>query len=303
MVPPRLTLVSDNTRDSDPSAPCDAQQSMDAVEPAYADPEGVVDILQQRLRREKLRRLEALLFAATEPLDVKALSRALEDGDDAEALLAQLQQEYHDRGVALVKVAGKWQFRTADDLSFLLERQQKEQRKLSRAALETLAIIAYHQPVTRAEIEEIRGVSTSPGTLDVLLETQWIRPRGRRRAPGRPLTYGTTELFLSHFGLDAIRDLPGLADLKAAGLLDSNLPPDFKVPEPTDVASLMPDELPLSDDGDEEEEAQEELELAIDDDAENTEAEDASSGEASQSEAASGETDDATRPDDEGPER
>ena len=144
-------------------------------------------------RREKMRRIEALLFAASEPLDAKSLMRALEDGDDVEALLAQLQQEYHDRGVSLVKVAGKWQFRTADDLSFLLERQQKEERKLSRAALETLAIIAYHQPVTRAEIEEIRGVSTSPGTLDVLMETAWIRPRGRRRAPGRPLTFGTTE--------------------------------------------------------------------------------------------------------------
>ncbi len=105
--------------------------------------------------------------------------------------------------------------------------------------------------MTRAEIEEIRGVSTSPGTLDVLMETAWIRPRGRRRAPGRPLTYGTTETFLVHFGLDTIKDLPGLADLKAAGLLDANLPPNFTMPAPTDVAALMPDELPLSDDGDE----------------------------------------------------
>jgi len=121
------------------------------------------------------------------------------------------------------------------------------------AALETLAIIAYHQPVTRAEIEEIRGVSTSPGTLDVLMECEWIRPRGRRRAPGRPLTFGTTETFLAHFGLASIKDLPGLADLKSSGLLDANLPPDFKVPEPTDVAALMPDELPLTDDGVEDE--------------------------------------------------
>ena len=126
--------------------------------------------------------------------------------------------------------------------SYLLERQQKDERKLSKAAHETLAIIAYHQPVTRAEIEEIRGVSTSPGTLDVLMETGWIRPRGRRRAPGRPLTYGTTEGFLVHFGLDNIRDLPGLTDLKAAGLLDRNLPPNFTVPSPNDVAALMPDE-------------------------------------------------------------
>lgn len=264
MVPPRLTLVSDNSRDVEDSVSGTAAHSAGGEALSYADPEGVVDTLAQRVKREKLRRLEALLFAASEPLDGKALARALEEGDDVEALLAQLQQEYHDRGVALVKVAGKWQFRTADDLSFLLEREQKEQRRLSRAALETLAIIAYHQPVTRAEIEDIRGVATSAGTLDVLMETQWVRPRGRRRAPGRPLTYGTTEDFLSHFGLASIKDLPGLADLKAAGLLDSNLPPDFKVPEPTDVAALMPDELPLTDDGDEEEEAQEELALETD---------------------------------------
>ena len=267
MVPPRLTLVSDNSRDrdDDTSGMGADGHSSGAPAPAYADPEGAIETLAARARREKIRRLEALLFAAAEPLDVKTLARALDDDDSVEALLAELQQQYHDRGVSLVKVAGRWQFRTADDLSYLLERQQKEERKLSRAALETLAIIAYHQPVTRAEIEEIRGVSTSPGTLDVLMETSWIRPRGRRRAPGRPLTYGTTELFLSHFGLDAIKDLPGLADLKAAGLLDSNLPPGFTVPEPTDVAALMPDELPLTDDGDEQEEPQSELPLEDDD--------------------------------------
>ena len=263
MVPPRLTLVSDNTRDRDDDAtPLEVSARAPVpASPSYADPEAMVDGLAQRARREKLRRLEAMLFAASEPLDAKALSRALDDGDDVDALLVELQSDYQERGVSLVRVGGKWQFRTADDLSFLLERQQKEERKLSRAALETLAIIAYHQPVTRAEIEDIRGVSTSPGTLDVLMETQWIRPRGRRRAPGRPLTYGTTELFLAHFGLDAIKDLPGLADLKAAGLLDGNLPPGFTVPEPTDVASLMPDELPLTDDGDETEEPQDELPL------------------------------------------
>jgi segregation and condensation protein B len=271
MVPPRLTLVSDNTRDTDDDAPdkdldgrqgaAPGQSPGQSAVPSYADPEAVVGTLASQAKREKLRRLEALLFAAAEPLDVKSLARALEDGDNVEALLAELQQQYHDRGVSLVRVANKWQFRTAEDLSYLLERQQKEERKLSRAALETLSIIAYHQPVTRAEIEEIRGVSTSPGTLDVLMETSWIRPRGRRRAPGRPLTYGTTDVFLAHFGLDAIKDLPGLADLKAAGLLDSNLPPGFTVPEPTDVAALMPDELPLTDDGDEIEEPQDELPL------------------------------------------
>ena len=268
MVPPRLTLVSDNTRDSDDDTLGTELSGRNSatLTPSYGDPEAVVETLAARAKREKIRRLEALLFAASEPLDIKALACALDGDEDVEALLAELQQQFHDRGVSLVRVSGKWQFRTAEDLSYLLERQQKEERKLSRAALETLAIVAYHQPVTRAEIEAIRGVSTSPGTLDVLMETSWIRPRGRRRAPGRPLTYGTTELFLTHFGLDAIKDLPGLADLKAAGLLDSNLPPGFTVPEPTDVAALMPDELPLTDDGDEADEPQAEFELPEDDD-------------------------------------
>ena len=253
MVPPRLSVVSDNSRGIDVmSANDDADNAHErAVPDALSDPEAAVDRLTKSARRAKLRRLEALLFASSEPVDAKSLTRCLDPDDDVNALLKELQDEYKDRGVALVRVAGRWQFRTADDLSYLLERQQKEERKLSKAALETLAIIAYHQPVTRAEIEEIRGVSTSPGTLDVLMETAWVRPRGRRRAPGRPLTYGTTETFLVHFGLDAIKDLPGLADLKAAGLLDANLPPNFTMPAPTDVAALMPDELPLSDDGDE----------------------------------------------------
>ena len=225
---------------------------------SYQDPEAVVDGLAQQARREKLRKLEAMLFASAQPLDAKSLKRVLEASDDVEDLLLDLQKQYQLRGVNLVKVAGKWLFRTADDLSYLLEKQTSEERKLSKAALETLAIIAYHQPVTRAEIELIRGVSISPGTLDLLMETAWIRPRGRRRAPGRPITYGTTELFLTQFGLDNIKDLPGIAELKAAGLLDANLPPGFAVPEPTDVAALMPDELPLEDDG---EEMQEDLPL------------------------------------------
>ncbi len=261
MVPPRLTLVSDNTRDMDESASEDetaAGRGASARAQSYQDPEAVVDGLVQQARREKLRKLEAMLFASAQPLDAKALKRAIEAGDDLEEMLADLQKQYQPRGVNLVKVAGKWLFRTADDLSYLLEKQTSEERKLSKAALETLAIIAYHQPVTRAEIEEIRGVSISPGTLDLLMETLWIRPRGRRRAPGRPITYGTTELFLTQFGLDNIKDLPGIAELKAAGLLDSNLPPGFAVPEPTDVAALMPDELPLEDDG---EETQEDLPL------------------------------------------
>ena len=198
-------------------------------------------------RREKLRIVEALLFAAAEPLDEPSLAKHLGAKDDVRQLLDELQSLYSGRGVNLVQVAGKWAFRTAEDLSFLLEHYSVEQRKLSKAALETLAIIAYHQPVTRAEIEEIRGVSTSKGSLDVLLEIGWVRLRGRRRAPGRPVTYGTTEAFLEHFGFDTIRDLPGLAELKGAGLLDSNLPPGFTVPEPDDGVTLREDEEPLED--------------------------------------------------------
>jgi segregation and condensation protein B len=198
-------------------------------------------------QREKLRILEALLFASSDPLDEAALSEHFAENEDVAALLAELQSLYAGRGVNLARVAGKWTFRTAEDLSYLLERQTVEQRRLSRAALETLAIIAYHQPVTRAEIEEIRGVSTSKGTLDVLLETGWIRLRGRRRAPGRPVTYGTTEQFLTHFGFDGIQDLPGLSELKGAGLLDSNLPPGFSMPAPNDAPDLREDEDPLED--------------------------------------------------------
>lgn len=199
-------------------------------------------------RREKLRILEALLFAATEPLDEASLGKYLSASDDIAALVSELQGFYAGRGVNIVRVAGGWAFRTAEDLSFVLERHIVEQRRLSRAALETLAIIAYHQPVTRAEIEEIRGVSTSKGTLDVLMETGWVRMRGRRRAPGRPVTYGTTEAFLEHFGFDSIKDLPGLNELKGAGLLDSNLPPGFTVPEPDDSPILTAEEDPLEED-------------------------------------------------------
>ena len=203
--------------------------------------------LQATDRREKLRIVEALLFAAAEPLDEAALAKHFVEGEDLKALLEELQSLYAGRGVNLVRVAGKWAFRTADDLSFLLERETVAQRRLSRAALETLAIIAYHQPVTRAEIEEIRGVTTSKGTIDVLLETGWIKLRGRRRAPGRPVTYGTTEAFLEHFGFDSIQDLPGLNELKGAGLLDSNLPPGFSMPSPNDAPDLQEDEDPLED--------------------------------------------------------
>ena len=194
---------------------------------------------------DQLRVVEALLFAATEPLDVRTLGAQLPQGTDVAALLVLLQERYQPRGVNLVRLAGKWAFRTAPDLAYLLKRQQQEERRLSKAALETLAIIAYHQPVTRAEIEEIRGVVISKGTLDVLLETGWVRLRGRRRAPGRPITYGTTDRFLEQFGFDSIADLPGLAELKGLGLLEGQLPAGFAVPDPQLLADLQPDELPL----------------------------------------------------------
>lgn len=196
-------------------------------------------------RAEELRLLEAMLFASAEPLDEKSLAARLPQGTNVREALVRLQEEYATRGVNLLRIGGKWTFRTANDLSWLLSKETVETRKLSRAAIETLAIIAYHQPVTRAEIEELRGVSTSKGSVDVLLETGWIRPRGRRKSPGRPLTYGTSEAFLSHFGLDAVGDLPGLEELKGAGMLDGQLPPGFSVPVPSDDPALREDEDPL----------------------------------------------------------
>lgn len=196
-------------------------------------------------RAEELRILEALLFAAEEPLDEKVLAARMPAGVDVRTLLIHLQEDYASRGVNLVRVGGKWSLRTAGDLAWLLTKESVVTRKLSRAAVETLAIVAYHQPVTRAEIEEIRGVTTSKGTLDVLLETGWIRLRGRRKAPGRPVTYGTTEAFLSHFGLDVLGDLPGLDELKGAGLIEGTLPAGFAIPVPSDDPSLREDEEPL----------------------------------------------------------
>ena len=191
-----------------------------------------------------MRVVEAVLFAASEPVAADDLATLLPEGTDVAALLEDLRQFYARRGVNLVQVTGRWCFRTAGDLSFLLRREAVEQRRLSRAALETLAIIAYHQPVTRADIEDIRGVAISKGTLDTLIEIGWVKLRGRRRTPGRPVTYGTTAGFLEHFGLNETGDLPGLAELKAAGLLDQNLPPDFLVPSPASDDVLGPDEDP-----------------------------------------------------------
>ena len=192
--------------------------------PATRQHDPLPDAAQQK------RIVEALLFASDRPLSEEELAEALPDNADVTALLRALREEYAGRGVNLVRVAGKWQLRTAEDLRWLLRREQTQRKKMSKAALETLAIIAYHQPVTRAEIEDIRGVATSKGTLDVLMEAGWVKIRGRRRTPGKPVTYGTTDEFLAHFGLERIEDLPGLRELKGAGLLDADIPPDFMMP-------------------------------------------------------------------------
>jgi segregation and condensation protein B len=237
--------MSEKLRDE--SAAERAEHTREAATLPLPLPENVMR-LPSADRGEKLRVLEALLFAASEPLDEARLAEHIPEGEDIKALIEELQAFYAGRGINLVRAGGKWAFRTADDLSFLLQRYAVEQRRLSRAALETLSIIAYHQPVTRAEIEDIRGVATSKGTLDVLLETSWIKLRGRRRVPGRPITYGTTPMFLEHFGFDDINDLPGLDELKGAGLLDGNLPPGFSIPHPDDSEDLGEDEEPLEDD-------------------------------------------------------
>jgi segregation and condensation protein B len=197
---------------------------------------------------EALRMAEAILFASAEPVTEKALRERLPSGVDVAALLGELQEIYSKRGINLRQTGGAWAFRTAADLAFLMNREAVQQKKLSRAALEVLAIIAYHQPVTRAELEDIRGVETSKGTLDVLMETGWIKFRGRRRTPGRPITYGTTASFLDHFGLQEVRDLPGIDELRGAGLLSTRMPTNFAIPIPVnDPDELTEDEDPLTD--------------------------------------------------------
>jgi segregation and condensation protein B len=206
-----------------------------------------------------LRVVEALLFAAAEPLAPATLAAALPNGTDVSMVLSELQSVYEGRGVNLANIAGKWQFRTAKDLGFLLHKEKTEERRLSRAAIETLAIIAYHQPATRAEIEDIRGVMVSKGTVDALMEVGWVRIRGRKRTPGRPVTYGTTEGMLVHFGLESVSDLPGLEELRGAGFLEAAPPAGFEVPNPSDElaadedpyveqVSLLPDDMPPNED-------------------------------------------------------
>ena len=196
---------------------------------------------------EDLRIAEALVFAAAEPIEESAIAARLSQGADVGAVMDELRRLYEGRGVNLARVAKRWMFRTAEDLAWALARDRDEKRKLSRAALETLAIVAYHQPVTRADVEHIRGVAVSKGALDVLMEAGWVRMRGRRKAPGRPITYGTTTEFLVEFGLNAIGDLPGLDELKGAGLFEGKLPAGYDVPQPEDAPGLRADEDPLED--------------------------------------------------------
>ncbi|MEM7570038.1 MAG: SMC-Scp complex subunit ScpB [Pseudomonadota bacterium] len=218
----------------------DMSDAQDGVDPA----EAALDVAGQR------RMVEAILFAAQHPLTLEELSGRMPVGADVARLLVDLQEEFSTRGFSLVERGGRWQFQTAADLSFLLQEEMDNTRRLSRAAVETLSIIAYHQPVTRTEIEELRGVSLSRGTLDVLLEAQWIRPRGRKQVPGRPVLYATTDHFLTHFGLEALEDLPGLAELRAAGLLD---PVDDVLARMLEATTAQP----ASDDaGDEDDEGQ-----------------------------------------------
>lgn len=192
----------------------DAEHADDSV-----DTEGVESKHQELIQETRI--VEALLFAATEPVSTDFLAERLPEGTDIGAILEDLQTLYTNRGVNVARVAGKWSLRTAEDLSPHLRIERKVSRKPSRAAVESLAIIAYHQPVTRSEVEEIRGVSVSKGSFDVLLEAGWIKPAGRRRTPGRPTTWGTTPNFLEEFGLDSLADLPGIDELKASGLLDT----------------------------------------------------------------------------------
>ncbi len=198
---------------------------------------------------QQLRIVEALLFAAAEPLDEASLRKRLPKNARIKALLAALEDQYRPRGVILKQLAGRWSFMTAPDLKHLLEHHREVTRKLSRAAIETLAIVAYHQPVTRAEIEEIRGVGLSKGTLDVLMEAGWVKLRGRRRVPGRPVTYGTSDEFLVHFGLDSIDSLPGLEELRASGLLEA-LPASGGLPMPGEALDDATPEDPLGEDDD-----------------------------------------------------
>ncbi|MBB3977822.1 segregation and condensation protein B [Rhizobium azooxidifex] len=219
---------------------------VDGPQDAAPAADEVATVVDPRRLHEAARIAEALVFASAGPVPEGYIADRLPAGVDVGHVMRQLRALYAGRGVNLVQVADHWAFRTAPDLSFVVRSDEGEVRKLSRAALEVLSIIAYHQPVTRAEIEDIRGVQTSKGTLDVLLEAGWVRFRGRRRTPGRPVTFGTTKDFLDHFGLEELRDLPGLEELKGAGLLSGRIPSNFQIPLPLGEDELADDEDPIT---------------------------------------------------------
>lgn len=235
------------------NAPAAIRNAVKQLSFAYSRSEKALsDSLTERMA-DAMRRAEAVLFAAGQPLDAEALSEILPQGIEAGDVLMALKSQYEGRGVQLVEVAGKWRFQSAADLDFLFVEERQEQKKLSQAALETLAIIAYGQPVTRAEVESVRGVAVSKGTIDTLMETGWIRIKGRRKTPGRPVTYGTTDRFLEHFGLESLAVLPGKADLEAEGLLSDVVPDDFRMPgeDGLDDPDAGIDDYPGDDDADE----------------------------------------------------
>src|SRR6056300_763896 len=212
----------------------DLIETGDADAPAVGDPFAQDSLFDAPIMAEQERMVEAILFATAEPVTLKELSDRLPHGCDPAEAIVHLRKRYEGRGVHLVKVGDAYAFRTAADLAYLMQKETVEVRKLSRAAIETLAIIAYHQPVTRAEIEEIRGVSVSRGTIDLLIEMDWIRFGRRRMTPGRPVTFVVTQNFLDHFGLESARDLPGLKELRSAGLLESRPPPVEPTPTEED---------------------------------------------------------------------
>lgn len=212
------------------NAPETIRKAVQQLSFAYSRSEQTLTTTQAEAMADAMRRAEAVLFAAGQPLLAEEVAETLPQGVEAADVLMALQAQFKNRGVQLVEVAGKWRFQSAADLDFLFVEERQEQKKLTQASLETLAIIAYGQPVTRAEIEAVRGVAVSKGTVDTLMETGWIRIKGRRKTPGRPVTYGTTDAFLEHFGLESLAVLPGKADLKAEGLLGDVIPDDFQMP-------------------------------------------------------------------------
>ncbi len=223
-----------------PAVAREGAEDAPAPEPVKAEAPDIDDKMADAMRRA-----EAVLFASDRPIDAETLAKALPPGVEPGDVLMKLSAEFRNRGVQLVELGGKWRFQTAPDLAFLFEETREQPKQLSRAAKETLAIIAYCQPVTRAEIEDVRGVAVSKGTVDVLMDAGWVRPRGRRRTPGRPITYGTTDGFMVHFGLDSLDSLPGREELRAAGLLSSVAPRDFEfagTPRDPDTGEILPED-------------------------------------------------------------